>query len=610
MKERVKFFIGYSLFWMAYFTLIRLMFLIYQFRLSLHLSIIDWFRVLIHGIPLDLSVLGYVLIIPVLLLIFTGFYKNNVLYHALKVYTILLLTVFSILVVIDLELYRNWRFRLDSTPLLYINKPKEMLASSQWYIILLGIVLMAALITFSVWMYNKYVGAIIRKLPSGGWLSPLIFLIVLPSLILPIRGGLDTSPINVATVYFSKNIFANHAAINVLWNFGNSLTFNELKSNPYTFFSNQKAEKYFSTVENEPESPPPSLLKVKKPNIVLLIFESLTSKVIEPLGGIPGVMPNFNKLTKEGVFFTNMIASGDRSDKGIVAILSGYPSLGVTAIMKFPKKTQTLPFLSRSLAAEGYTSTFYYGGDINFFNLRTYMINGGFNKIIYRDDFDRSEDESSWGVPDQFVFSRVADDIEKEKGPFFKVFFTLSNHEPFDVPMKTVIPGMDGDSKFCNASYYVDKCLGDFISRLKKSPKWDSTLIVMIADHGSPIPGNTAYTALKKFTIPMLWVGGALKKDSVVAKYASQVDLSRTLLDQLGLPATGYHFSKDILSPNSLSYAVYAYSGGFAYISDSVKFNYDLDVKKPAVVEGTPSDSTVDFAKGYMQVLYNDFLSR
>ncbi len=610
MKERIRFFIGYSLFWMAYFTLIRLMFLIYEFRLSVHLNIIDWFRVLIHGIPLDLSVMGYVLIIPVILLIFTGFYKNKVLYYALKVYTILLATVFSILVVIDLELYRNWRFRLDSTPLLYINKPAEMLASSQWYIILFGIILMAALATFTIWIYNKFVGVIIRKLPSGGWVSPLIFLVVLPALILPIRGGLDTSPINQASVYFSKNIFANHAAINVLWNFGNSLTFKELKSNPFTFFPEKEAEKHFSTEENIPESPPPSILKVKKPNIVLLIFESMTSKIIEPLGGIPGVTPNFNKLTKEGIFFTHMIASGDRSDKGIVAILSGYPSLGVTAIMKFPKKTQSLPYISRSLAAEGYTSSFYYGGDINFFNLRTYMMNGGFENIISRDDFDHSLDESSWGVPDQFVFSRLADDIEKDKGPFFKVFFTLSNHEPFDVPMKTVIPGNSSDSKFCNASYYVDKCLGDFITRLKKSPAWDSTLIIMVADHGSPIPGNTAYTALKKFTIPMLWVGGALKKDSVVSKYASQVDISRTLLDQMGLPTDGYHFSKDILSPDSPSYAVYAYSGGFAYVSDSTKFNYDLDVKKPTPVEGTPTDSTVDFAKGYMQVLYNDFLSR
>jgi phosphoglycerol transferase MdoB-like AlkP superfamily enzyme len=99
------------------------------------------------------------------------------------------------------------------------------------------------------------------------------------------------------------------------------------------------------------------LLNTKRPNVILLILESYTAKLIEPLGGLPGVTPNFNRLCKESVFFTNFYANDSRTDKSIVSILSGYPALGKISIIKFPNKTQKLGIISREMARAGYQTS-------------------------------------------------------------------------------------------------------------------------------------------------------------------------------------------------------------------------------------------------------------
>ncbi len=610
MKQRLKFLIAYILFFLAFFVACKLIFLFYHNSLSFQLRIAEWAGIFIHGLKLDFSATGYILILPVIILIIFSIINRKVFYFILNIYTIAVLVISLVLVTIDLELYKYWGFRLDNTPLLYINKPGEMLASVKWYTIVISLLFIAASSFAFIYLYLKYVAVFIRNAGRAGILSAVIFFLILTLLIIPIRGGFGTSPVNISTAYFHENSFVNHASVNLLWNIGDSFTHKETKSNPFAFYDNETALNIVNKLYNN-KGETNAVLTSNKPNIILVVLESFTSKLTGQYGSRKDITPNFNRLVNEGVFFSNFYASGSRSDKGLAAIISGYPAHGITSVMKFPRKTQTLPFISAVLAENGYSTSFYYGGDIDFFNLRSYLINGSFKQIISEKDFPSSKVITSWGVPDHIMFERFFEDIDKDTiMPFFKVFFTLSNHEPFDIPVKPHFEGSDINTRLFNSAFYTDSCIGSFADRARSRSWWDNTLIIFVSDHGSIYPDNTPVNSFLTHMIPMLWIGGALKTDTVISNYASQTDIPKTLLNQLGLPSADFIFSRDILSDSYVNFTLYTYNNGFGYVSDSARFAHDNVNGQVIVFEGTARDEYIRRGRAFVQVSYEDFLGR
>lgn len=609
MKDRLKFLIFYVLFWLLLFIACRLAFLCYHYQQSFELSAGDWSGIIAHGLKLDFSVTGYILLLPLITLIFTAFFPNKILYYIINVYTVIIISVIILFTVTDVELYKYWGFRLDKTPLQYLNTPQEMMASVRWYIIVLGILLWLVIAFAFSFIYLRYISVFIRKAPPGKFKAAILYTVLIPLLIIPIRGGFDSSPVNLSAVYFHENHFANHAAVNILWNFGYSLTIKSSKITQFDYLEPDQAKDIVDGLHKD-DNQTNYLINNDKPNIILFVLESFTAKLVEPLGGAKGVTPEFNKLTGQGIFFTNFYANDSRSDKGMVAIISGYPALGIISVIKSPKKTQSLPYISKCLKDSGYHTSFYYGGDINFANLNSYLYNGNFDKIISKSGFKRTEILSNWGAPDHILFNRLLSDINESEGPFFKVCFSLSNHEPFDVPMKPVFKGNDSDSKMFNSSFYSDSCLGDFVSRMQASDYWDNTLIIILADHGHIFPGWTPVYGFKKYHIPMLWLGGVIEKDTVIAKYGSQTDLAKTLLGQMKIPGNEFIFSKDLLSESSESFAFYDYNNGFGFLTDSLRYIFDNDSRRVILSEGIMNDALLNQGKALQQVYYMDFYGR
>ena len=241
--------------------------------------------------------------------------------------------------------------------------------------------------------------------------------------------------------------------------------------------------------------------------------------------------------------------------------------------------------------------------------MRSYFANGGFNTVT-KDDFDKSDCNSKWGVHDHIMFKRLLDDIDKDKNKFFKVYFTLSSHEPFDVPMKTVIKGDDEQDKFLNAAYYTDSCIGNFFEQAKTKSWWNNTLFILVADHGVRLPDYTPINSVLKFKIPMLCLGGAItKQDTVIHTYGSQVDIPKTLLSQLGIKSDNYRFSKNLLSKTSPSFAFFSYNNGFGFVSDSLQLVHDNVTNKYTTDIGS-TENDKDTLKACLQVLINDFNKR
>ena len=610
MKQRLKVFGLYAIYWILFFIAARLIFLIYSFQMSFDINLKEWFLIFFNGLKLDISVTGYIMAIIAILFIFTSFSSFKVVKWILSGLTFLFLLFSLTIVVSDMELYQNWGFRMDATPLFYLLKPKDAMASVEVWLTIVLVFTMLVLLAFSYYVFKKFILKHTYSIEKSGILTALVFLFITSAMIIPIRGGIGIAPMNTGKVYFSENNFSNHAAINVVWNVVNSLVYKKNSEKNYDYMNQSDAEKIFSEMVIQ-KGEHINVLKNDKPNIVIIILESFSSKVVGSLNGKWPVAKNLNQLTKEGILFTNFYANADRSDKGIVSILSGYPAQPTTSVIKFPKKTQSLPFINAELQKIGYESAFYYGGDIDFANMRSYFMNGGFNKLVTDKSFEKKYNTSKWGVHDEFVFERLYQEITTDTQPFFKTYFTLSSHDPFEVPIETVVKGIDRSSQYLNSIYYSDSCLGVFFNKIKKTEIWKNTLFILVADHGSARPGGDPVHAIEKYKIPMLWIGGALIDSSfTIPTYGSQIDIAKTLLNQLNCNSDNFKFSKDLFDKSGTKFGYYTYNDGFAYIEDSSTVVFD-NVKNDLLVKlGNHTNSTLIKGKAFLQKANKDYLER
>jgi len=503
-------------------------------------------------------------------------------------------------------MYKHWSFRLDATPLLYIGQDTTVPIDA-WAITKLTIIYLL-IFAAAVWGYKQFILPQFKSLSRVSWKTSLILLVLTACMIGPIRGTTGIAPINVGMVYFHPNkMFANHAAINVVWNTGYALKKMDRLKYPSNFLEAGLTDKYFSELYTS-SSESISLLNTEQPNVMIIILESYTAGFIKALGGEGDIAPNFNNLVKEGVLFDNFYSSGDRTDKGIVSILCGYPTQPTSSIIKHPKKTQKLPFINKQFENMGYNTGFTYGGNIDFANFRSFMSNAGFENLTHSDAFPDSLNNSKWGVHDEFVFNKFYKELNAIDQPFFKVMLSLSSHEPFEVPMKTVFEGDDDVSKFKNSAYYTDRALGEFINNAKQTDWWKNTLVVITADHGHKLPDNGGLTNPDRFKIPMLWLGGALaKQDTVISTYGNQTDIPNTLLGQIKKPDPSFVFSRNMLGDANKDFSVFVFNNGYGYIEENVLVVYDNVGEQFIIKEGVENEETLLYGKAYMQRLYTDY---
>jgi phosphoglycerol transferase MdoB-like AlkP superfamily enzyme len=296
----------------------------------------------------------------------------------------------------------------------------------------------------------------------------------------------------------------------------------------------------------------------------------------------------------------------------MVAILSGYPSQPTTSIIFDNKKTANLPCLGNDLNKSGYHTAYYYGGEMEFANFKSYILGGGFQHTVSKADFETKFYNSKWGVHDHIVLERLFNDINKSSAPFFNTLFTLSNHEPFEIPVKGPFVGDDIQTLFKNSAWYTDKSIGEFIAKAKQSAWWDNTLVIITADHGHRMPGDSPNHDKEKFHVPMLWLGGALaKKDTIINQICSQTDIAKSLLNQLHINASAYRFSRDLFNTKTQEFAYYSFNNGFGFLSDHANVYYDNVGKVPInVQELAPNSPELYTGKAYLQELFHDYLKR
>jgi phosphoglycerol transferase MdoB-like AlkP superfamily enzyme len=614
---KLRFLFRYIAFWFLFFALLRIAFLAYHRAETASLDAATIAGVLVRGARMDVSAASYLALVPVILLAFAPLIPARALALVLRAYSYLAIFIASLLAAVDLELFAKWGSRVDSTLLPYLRTPREAAASAESSPVALLALLMIAFIALGVWGYRRMVERHVAEATGGRLLRTALPLLLTGVLLLvPIRGGLQWTPLNPSSTYFSHSDFANQAGLNVAWNFLHSLTLRDYRTtNPYASAIPQpEARLLVDSLLHTTDGTTRPLLRMPRPNIILIIWESATAKVVKRLGGLPGVTTHFDSLSHTGVLFDAIYASGNRSAKGLAAILSGWPAQSNAPILSSPARAARLPGLAADMTRAGYHTSFYYGGELEFADFKSYLVAHGFDRIIGEQDFDRKDWSSKWGAHDHVVLARMLSDTRTAARPFFTALFTLSSHEPYDVPMAPVIGGTSEEAHFLNAHVYADRSIGTFIANASREPWWDSTLVVIIADHGHPLPKLPAPAgelASQLYHIPMLWLGGALAvRDTVITVVGSQVDVAPTLLAQMGLSHASYKWGKNLLAADVQPFAFFSYLDGFGWVDARGRLVYSYNTHQ--VMQRTPGadERAVRAGEAYQRLTYQDFLGR
>ncbi|RKF02998.1 phosphoglycerol transferase MdoB-like AlkP superfamily enzyme [Tenacibaculum lutimaris] len=613
-KSRFLLSITYYFLWVIYFLFARFLFLVYYYEKTSELSFFTTLKTFVYGIKLDFSFAAYLAAIPFFIILFSIWIPKKITSYLIKGYTFPIILIVNLFMLTDIALYKFWGVRIDVTVLNYINTPKAMLASVSTLQLVGGIIIWVLLSTATIYFFNKVLNKAFSKVVNGHFVEAPVFLLLIGSLIVPIRGGFANIPINQSNVYFSTNMFANHSAVNFIWNFANTISHKTDGKNPYIHYKPDVAQNIINKTKNQLlTASTDSILNTQKPNIILIIWESLSAKAVGVLGGESDVTSNLNKLAKQGILFTNFYSNGDRTDKGIPAILSGYYPQPTNSIMKIPYKARKLPMLTTEMKKLGYNTSFYYGGDSNFGNMITYLRNGQIDKIVDGTEFDKENWNSKWGAHDHIFLDRFMEDLSNPtlKEPFFEIALTLTSHEPYEFPDEYKFGKSSVENLYKSAQAYTDKAIGKFINEAKKQSWWDNTLIIILSDHGHPLPKHKGYfNSPIRFQIPMVWLGGALNKTGVtIDNFSAQSDLAYTLTDMLGGNPEQFQFGKNIFNTSENQYAHYIFNKGFGTISKNGTFVFDYVSNKPVIKEGNykPLDS---LGRAISQDAYQDFLDK
>ena len=375
-------------------------------------------------------------------------------------------------------------------------------------------------------------------------------------------------PINLSNSIFSTDQMVNNLGVNSTY----SLLFaayslkNEKKGTEIYGKMDEKeafdrVKKYMDITEFESEDIPflhsikPDSLQSTKYNVVIFLQESLGAEYVGALGGLP-LTPEFDKLTKDGLLFTNLYCTGTRSVRGIEAVTTGFLPSPLESVVKLGKSQNNFFTLASALKQHNYNTSFIYGGMANFDNMGSFFNGNGFDNIIDETVFDKDKNQyalkGTWGYSDEDLATKANEYFKSQANkPFFSLMFSTSNHEPFEFPDGRIdLYNKKQKNSVENAMKYADFSIGKFFELAKKEPYFKNTIFIVIADHNTRTYGNQL-VPVKKFRIPALIIAPNIKANTKYDVLASQIDIPSTILKLTGVNTKSPMVGRNLLDKNS-----------------------------------------------------------
>lgn len=563
-------FVRLFLAWILFFQITRLVFVVWNYAEIIHLPINELLILPYKALYLDIAMICYLIAIPFLLFAMALFWEKPIFLKISQHVTALLTTIVSFISLCELPIYDEWHTKLTfSAVQVLFTTPAEVFETATYPQLLLGLC-GGALLSFLAYHLFQKIVIIPTSITRKPLLYPILFTLLMPVLlILGLRGGYQPIPIQISDAYYSQHDILNLASTNSTFNLLSSYIKNKKAGKPYHFMPSEEANSIFSAMNHVSKDTTTYVLTTQSPNIVLVILEGWSGDVVKSCGGYDSISPNMENLIKQGIFFNNCYASGFRSEQGMAAIFSAFPAQPKTSIIKQPNKYVHLPCINTELKEKGYTTSFMFGGQLNYGNIKAYMYFNHFDKILEGKDFDSNIPQGRLGVHDQYLYDRQLQELSKKKQPFFAAMFTLSSHSPYDMPMKEQITWGEKDKPYLNSVLYADNCIKNFIEKAKKENWYKNTLFIFVSDHSHSSPKNWVPFEPMSHKIPFLMYGEVIKSEYrglVDSLPTSQIDIASTLLHQLHIPSTRFLYSKNVFNPTVSRYAFYSFDEGFSLI--------------------------------------------
>ena len=442
-------------------------------------------------------------------------------------------------------------------------------------------------------IYKTKIHSILPIQSSIGALKKVLVLpLLLGFLLLGIRGGFQPIPVNLSDAYFSNKIILNDIAVNPNWNILQSILKSKtnFEGNPYEKHSLEEVKLFMNSLKSEFDSTT-YVLNKKQPNIVFILLESWSADNVESLGGLNGITPNFKALEKDGLSFTDFYSNGWTSDQGMSSIFSSFPVFPYVAIINQADKSRKLACLNKSLEQNNYHSSFFFGGQLTYGNIKGYLLSQGFDKVKDENDYQHLP-SGALGVHDEFMFIQFKKELKQLPEPFMSTLFTISSHSPFDFPAEHKLSFNHKDDKYVNSVAYTDDCLGIFMESVKGEEWYANTLFVIVADHSHSSPIKRRVAQKERYKIPMLWIGEVLSehyKGKQHNKMGSHIDITPSVLAQLNLNNKAYNFGNDLFNLTAKSVVPYAFHKGYGLIRPEANYAFSESYNK--VFESLAADS-------------------
>ncbi|MCB0766144.1 MAG: sulfatase-like hydrolase/transferase [Flavobacteriales bacterium] len=615
MRNLISLLIKLVLFWMGLFLLQQACFIFFDTTRLAGISNAALWHGFRRALPMDLATACY-LVLPIALCgIVLLFHELRSVRRILRPLTIVFVVITCFINVCDIALFTAWGTKVNHKALSYLAYPEEAMHAAagapvaQLTVIFLAQCALSLLLLFRI-DHDR------SLLATGRWQRFAAPVLLPLTMLIGMRGGTQPFPIDRSWSYYSAHPILNLGALNGTWNVIVLLAEPpEIATNPYVFMAGEEAEERFRAMHPAGSGPSQRILTAHRPNIMLILLESWTADVVGVLGGDSGVTPGFDRLATDGLLFTNFYSTGYRTEQGLCATISSFPSQPKTTIIRQYGKFDRLPSLVNVLDSTGYRSTYYYAGDVSFANTRAYLEAMGFDKVHDENSFHIKR-RTPWGAYDEELFAFHFDDTQSAEGPFFHTVMTSTSHEPFDVPVDEGFPGRDQPQQYRNSVHYTDRTLATFLDDCRQQPWYDSTLVIIVADHGHYLPHNRGNYAAERHRIPLLLTGGALKPElrgTINATFGSHVDLAATLLAQIGQPGFRSSWSKDLFDPTIPHFAFWTFDDGFGIADAGQCQVYDnlsglLLQRRDTTRSGPQDDEQLLNGKALEQVLLDQYL--
>ena len=604
------------LFWLVFFALNRAVFLVYYHKLvSMEEpgfgEILSGFW---HALRLDVSTASYILIIPFFLLLLRSLLPLRIFDYANKVFAFLVIVAYNLITTAELGIYAEWKTKLHYKALHYLGNPDEVYNSADsstfiWLVIIFILLTGLTFMAYHRFVYHKSLQ--VRR----SYIGSLLFLLITPVLLfLGIRGGIQEIPINQSQSFYSKHNILNLAAVNSGYSFTFSMMDNLrfMDENPFEFYPDEEARRIVDELNYVEKDTTIHVLTTTRPNIVILLLESWSADLIHSLGGEEGITPEFEKLAEDGLLFTSMYASGNRSEQAMSSIFGGFPATPITAITHNLDKVVHLPSFPELLKKEGYHTSFYFGGHLMYGGIKSYLSIAGFDEMTEIYDLPDSLPRGKLGVHDEYLFSYQLNELKDITPPFLSVVFSLSTHSPYDQPMEEVLDWGGSEKQYINSAYYTDQCLRDYFEEAKQQEWYDSTLFIILADHSHNSYRHWDVHSPNYRHIPMLFYGNVIKqeyKGKQIDQMASQVDVPVTLLEQMHINHDKFYWSRNILNPYTQDFIFYETNNGFGWIRPDAYLVWYKDIGYINFV--SPEEKKEQYereARAYLQTLFREFI--